>query len=178
MYYVKALKEEVKKECKKLTIPIPRFVGIKNSRSYMQAEFYYSLYGNTILQVESTNEVKVNTEKMDKLRNELYELTHDKDIKYDVTMAVLRHELRHIYQHIYDSCIVGCEDNEQSRIIWENDADEWMMKSAPSKREALLAEYINVRTRKTSKRRFKQLEEELKKAYAPGIKGWLYNKLA
>lgn len=178
MYYVKTLKEEVKKECKKLAIPVPRFISMKNSRSYMQAEYYYSLWNNKILEVEPTNEVKVNTEKMDKLRNDLYELTLNKDIKYDVTMAVLRHELRHIYQQTYISCIIGHEDNEQSRMEWENDADKWMIESAPSKREALLAEYVNVRTRRTSKRRFKELEEELKKAYAPGIKGWLYNKLA
>ena len=174
----------LKNECSKLGLKQIPILEKTRDNTFMQVPFETDLYENTglITNVHPTYKVQVNTVKMNKLRNKLFKLTNNVDIKYDVTMAALRHELRHIYQ--LEHCMgLGYDKSKPEDCVeliqWlEDDADEWMIKSAPSKREKVLAQYISVLTHKKDKIRLKELEKELQKAYAPGLKGWVYNKLA
>ena len=179
MRYVR--EKELKKECNKLGLKqIPILKETKDD-TFMQVPYRTDSYENTgiITDVHPVYEVQINPVKMDKLRNKLFKLTNNVDIKYDVTMTALRHELRHVYQHEhcmglgYNKCKL---DDCMDLIQWmEDDADNWMINSAPSRREKVLAQYVNVLTHKKNKCRQKELEDKLKKLYATGIRGWIYN---
>ena len=150
---------ELKKECMKLGLKqIPVFKET-NSELYMGAEYEFKELCNVITEVKPLYVIKVNERKITLLLEHFVTLTNNKEIKQDVISAIIRHELRHIYQQ-ENGWHIGRKVGDSKAEV---DADKWMIKSATSKKEKILAKYLKtvIHEKKNSKR----LEKALQKAY-------------
>lgn len=138
----------------------PTFKIIQTGNIYMGTEYEYKELCNVITDITPLYIVNVNERKLTLLLEHFVSLTNNDVIKHDVIKAVLRHEIRHIFQqehkHLVGATVGNCKKTEL-------DADKWMIKSATTAREKILAQYL--KTVIHEKHENKLLKMALQKAY-------------
>lgn len=141
--YLKDVTKEISMICKELELSkIPTIIDTDGKGNFIMGALCtreIDEYTYTVLDISSDYEIYVNQSKLRAIQNKVAAYAGDDRVKYEVTLAIIRHELRHVWQH-ENKFSVGLPADDHDSL--EKDADKWMIKASKNNKERVVAEYI------------------------------------